>query len=98
MKRCSRHDGVHIHGCPGCIADQRDRSLLAMRKFAELEECLVWVMNEREWAAATYHDLGYYVWLSEIVECYRGARGRVLAAFRDGDVEAALKAMGVNDG
>ena len=74
-----------------------DRALLAMRKFAELEECLVWVRNERERAAATYHDLNYYVWLSEIVDCYRGARGRVLAAFRSGDVEAALKAMGEED-
>jgi hypothetical protein len=89
MKRCSRHDGVHIHGCPGCIADQRDRALLAMRKFAELDRRLAVheeydEMMDRWTKTARRHRL-------EMI------RIKALSAFRDGDVEAALKAMEVED-
>jgi len=80
MKRCSRHEGVHIHGCPGCIADQRDRALLAMRKFAEVEH------RCRTARQVPPGDQGYW-WAVQ-------ARADAVDAFRAGDVEAALRAMG----
>ena len=70
--------------CGLCLREERDRALLAMRRFAELDDERAEMWRYREsWNA----ELGAR-W-DQVIPMIENA----VQAFRDGDVEAAMKAM-----